>query len=179
MRLATKQRKDGSVAMSNNYQDWEDDEEDFDLEEQPRQRQNSDSDLLKQLRKELKAKTKALSEYESRMADLESERRQNVIKSVLESKGVSPKIAKFIPNDIQPSAEDIETWIEENADVFGLTVRQDQEQPDLATLRQIDAVAASAQSPAAMDDLMLRINEAGSAEELQDLIFQNGGGDYL
>ena len=49
----------------------------------------------------------------------------------------------------------------------------------MATLRQIDAVAASAQSPAAMDDLMLRINEAGSAEELQDLIFQNGGGDYL
>lgn len=164
--------------MSNNYQDWEDDEE-FDLEDEPRQRQSQDTDLLKQLRKELKAKSKMLSEYEAKMSELENERRNNVIKSVLESKGVNPKIAKFIPNDIQPSAEEIETWIEENADVFGMTVRKDQAQPDLATLRQIDAVAASAQSPAAMDDLMLRINEASSAEELQDLIFQNGGGDYL
>jgi hypothetical protein len=164
--------------MSNNYQDWEDDE-DFDLEEEPRQSKNSDSDLLKQLRKELKAKTKALSEYETKMLSLESERRQNVIKSVLESKGVSPKIAKFIPNDVEPSAEVIESWIEENADVFGLTaVRQDQVQPDLATLRQIDAVAASAQSPAMMDDLMLRINDAQSMEELQNLIYQEGGGDY-
>jgi FtsZ-interacting cell division protein YlmF len=164
--------------MSNNYQDWEDDE-DFDLEDEPRQSKNSDSDLLKQLRKELKAKTKALSEYETKMVSLESERRQNVIKSVLESKGVSPKIAKFIPNDVEPSAEVIESWIEENADVFGLTaVRQDQAQPDLATLRQIDAVAASAQSPAAMDDLMLRINDAQSMEELQNLIYSEGGGDY-
>jgi hypothetical protein len=164
--------------MSNNYQDWEDDE-DFDLEDEPRQSKNSDSDLLKQLRKELKAKTKALSEYETKMVSLESERRQNVIKSVLESKGVSPKIAKFIPNDVEPSAEVIESWIEENADVFGLTaVRQDQVQPDLATLRQIDAVAASAQSPAAMDDLMLRINDAQSMEELQNLIYSEGGGDY-
>lgn len=165
--------------MSNNYQDWEDDEE-FDLDEEPRQKQTQDTDLLKQLRKELKAKSKMLSEYEAKMNEFESERRNNVIKSVLESKGVNPKIAKFIPNDVQPSAEEIETWIEENADVFGLAVQQSQQaQPDLATLRQIDAVAASAQSPAAMDDLMLRINEAGSAEELQDLIFQNGGGDYL
>ena len=177
MRLATNQKM-GALQMSNNYQDWEDDE-DFDLEEEPRQSKNSDSDLLKQLRKELKAKTKMLSEYESKMATFESERREGIIKSVLESKGVSPKIAKFIPQDVEPSAEVIESWIEENADVFGLTVQQDQVQPDLATLRQIDAVAASAQSPAAMDDLMLRINEAGSAEELQDLIFQNGGGDYL
>jgi hypothetical protein len=164
--------------MSNNNQDWEDDE-DFDLEDESRQSKNSDSDLLRQLRKELKAKTKTLSEYESKMAGLESERRQNVIKSVLESKGVSPKIAKFIPNDVEPSAEVIESWIEENADVFGLTaVKQNQVQPDLATLRQIDAVAASAQSPAAMDDLMLRINDAQSMEELQNLIYQEGGGDY-
>jgi hypothetical protein len=164
--------------MSNNNQDWEDDE-DFDLEDESRQSKNSDSDLLRQLRKELKAKTKTLSEYESKMAGLESERRQNVIKSVLESKGVSPKIAKFIPNDVEPSAEVIESWIEENADVFGLTaVKQNQVQPDLATLRQIDAVAASAQSPAAMDDLMLRINDAQSMEELQNLIYSEGGGDY-
>jgi hypothetical protein len=42
--------------MSNTYQEWEDDDDDFN------QSQQSESDLLKQLRKELKNKSKMLSE---------------------------------------------------------------------------------------------------------------------
>ena len=160
--------------MSNNYQDW-DDEEDDDVQET---RQQSESDLLRQLRKELKTKSKMLSEMESQLSTIKSEQRQNVIKSVLESKGVSPKIAKFIPQDIDPSAEALSSWIEENADVFGLTAQTPSEQvPDLAALRQIDAVTANAQSPVGMDDLMMRISQAESTEEINNLIFQSGG-DY-
>jgi hypothetical protein len=160
--------------MSNNYQDWEDEEEDFETEDS-RQRQSSDSDLLKQLRKELRTKTKLLSEMETQLSTIKSEQRNVTIKSVLESKGVSPKIAKFIPQDIEPSAEAVESWIIDNADVFGLTVQTPSEEPSLAALRQIDAVTANAQSPAGMDDLMLRIDQAASAEEIQNIIFSNGG----
>jgi hypothetical protein len=171
VRLAINQI-DGSVAMSNNYQDWEDEEED----EVQVNNQQSDSDLLRQLRKELKTKSKMLSEMEGQLSTIKSEQRQNVIKSVLESKGVSPKIAKFIPQDVEPSAEALESWIEENADIFGLTVQTPSEQtPSLAVLRQIDAVTANAQSPAGLDDLMLRIDQAASAEEIQNIIFSNGG----
>ena len=160
--------------MSNTYQDWDDDE-DFEVEDS-RQRQNSDSDLLKQLRKELKTKTKLLSEMETQLGSIKSEQRQSTIKSVLESKGVSPKIAKFIPQDIDASPDAIDSWIQENADIFGLTAQTPSEQvPDLATLRQIDAVTANAQSPAGMDDIMLRLQNAESAEEIQNLIFQSGG----
>jgi hypothetical protein len=174
MRLA-KTTNDGSVAMSNTYQEWEDDEDDFELDES-RQRQGSDSDLLKQLRKELKTKTKLLSEMETQLGSIKSEQRQNVIKSFLESKGVSPKIAKFIPQDIEASPDAIENWVVDNADVFGLTVQTPSEQvPDLATLRQIDAVTANAQSPAGMDDILLRLQNAESAEEIESLIFQSGG----
>jgi hypothetical protein len=173
MRLTTNQI-DGSVAMSNNYQEWDDDEEDFEMEDS-RQRQSSDSDLLKQLRKELRTKTKLLSEMETQLTTIKSEQRNVTIKSVLESKGVSPKIAKFIPQDIEPSAEAVESWIIDNADVFGLTVQTPSEEPSLAALRQIDAVTANAQSPAGLDDLMLRIDQASSAEEIQDIIFANGG----
>lgn len=157
--------------MSNNYQDWDDEEED-DVQEN---RQQSESDLLRQLRKELKTKSKMLSEMESQLSTIKSEQRQNVIKSVLESKGVSPKIAKFIPQDIEPSAEALNSWIEENADVFGLTVQTPSEEPSLKALRQIDAVTANAQSPAGLDDLMLRIDQAETAEEIQNIIFANGG----
>lgn len=162
--------------MSNNYQDWDDEEED----EVQENRQNSDSDLLRQLRKELKTKSKMLSEMESQLSTIKTEQRQNTIKSVLESKGVSPKIAKFIPQDLEPSAEAVDSWIMENADIFGLTVQtpSEEEQPSLAALRQIDTVTANAQSPAGMEDLFLRINEAESLEDITNLIYQSGGGDY-
>lgn len=161
--------------MSNNYQEWDDDEDDMELEDS-RQRHNSDSDLLKQLRKELKTKTKILSEMETQLSSIKSEQRQNVIKSVLESKGVTPKIAKFIPADIEASPEALDNWIADNADVFGLTVQTPADvQPDLAALRQIDAVTANAQSPAGLDDLYLRLQNAESAEEITNMIFQQGG----
>jgi hypothetical protein len=161
--------------MSNTYQEWDDEDEDLELEDS-KQRQGSDSDLLKQLRKELKTKTKILSEMETQLSGIKSEQRQNVIKSVLESKGVTPKIAKFIPADIEASPEALDNWIQENADVFGLTVQSPSEtQPNLATLRQIDSVTANAQSPAGLDDIYLRLQNAESAEEITNMIFQQGG----
>jgi hypothetical protein len=156
--------------MSNTYQEWDDDDEDV------IQSQQSESDLLKQLRKELKIKSKVLSEMEGQLSSIKTEQRQNVIKSVLESKGVSPKIAKFIPADIEASPEAVDNWIADNADVFGLTVQTPAEvQPDLAALRQIDAVTANAQSPAGIDDLYLRLQNAESADEITNMIFQQGG----
>jgi hypothetical protein len=156
--------------MSNTYQEWDDDDEDV------IQSQQSESDLLKQLRKELKIKSKVLSEMEGQLSSIKTEQRQNVIKSVLESKGVSPKIAKFIPADIEASPEAVDNWIADNADVFGLTVQTPAEvQPDLAALRQIDAVTANAQSPAGIDDLYLRLQNAESADEITSMIFQQGG----
>jgi|LakMenEpi03Aug12_release.lakeMendotaPanAssembly.Ray.scaffolds.fasta_scaffold1284194_1 hypothetical protein len=156
--------------MSNTYQEWDDDDEDV------IQSQQSESDLLKQLRKELKIKSKVLSEMEGQLSSIKTEQRQNVIKSVLESKGVSPKIAKFIPADIEASPEAVDNWIADNADVFGLTVQTPAEvQPDLAALRQIDAVTANAQSPAGLDDLYLRLQNAESADEITSMIFQQGG----
>jgi hypothetical protein len=174
VRLALNKQKDGSVAMSNNYQDWEDEDDD----EAQETRQPSDSDLLKQLRKELKNKSKMLSEMEGQLSTIKSEQRQSTIKSVLESKGVSSKIAKFIPQDLDPSAEAVESWILENADVFGLTVQKpstEESVPDLSALRQIDSVTANAQSPAGMEDLFLRINEAESIDDITNLIYQSGG----
>ena len=47
--------------------------------------------------------------------------------------------------------------------------------PDLATLRQIDSVTANAQSPAGLDDMYLRLQNAESAEEITSMIFQQGG----
>jgi len=159
--------------MSNNFEDWDDDE-DLEVEEQPQP-----NDLVRKLRKADRAKEKRIRELETELGSLRSMQREATIKSVLEAKGVSAKVAKFIPQDIETSAEAIDSWIEENADIFGLVNANNQQQqqvePDLATLRQIDSITANAQSPGGIDDLLLRIQNAESADEINSLIFQSGG----
>ncbi len=77
---------------------------------------------------------------------------------------------------LEANPDSIDNWIAENAEVFGLTVQTpDDVKPDLATLRQIDSVTANAQSPAGLDDLYLRLQNAESAEEITNMIFQQGG----
>lgn len=151
------------VAMSNN--EWLDDE-DY-LEEDTHQ---SDSDLVKKLRKAAKINERRAKELETELVGLRTEQRKNVIKSVLESKGVRTSIAKYIPEDVT-SAEDIDAWLASNAEDFGISLSQPKQEVDLAALRQIDAVTANAISPAGIDDLMLRLNQAESAEEIEKLIF--------
>jgi hypothetical protein len=150
------------VAMSNNNE-WLDD--DFDDEEF-----SDSSDLVKKLRRAAKVNEKRAKELEAELTTLRTEQRKNVVKSVLESKGVRPSIAKYIPEDVS-TAEGIDAWLAENAEDFGITFNQPRPEADLATLRQIDAVTANAVSPAGMDDLMLRLNQAESAEEIEKLIF--------
>lgn len=157
--------------MSNNYQDWEDD--DFDLEdesEQPRRAENN-NDLVRQLRKAQRAADKRAKDLESELLSLRSAQRENVIKSVLESKGLNPKVAKFIPADIETTDESINQWINEYGDVFGLAPQQNQSSsPDLATLRQIDAVTQGAVTPDKIENLLLRLDQADSAEDIINMI---------
>jgi len=151
------------VAMSNNNE-WLDDDNDFEDEFQ------DSSDLVKKLRRAAKVNEKRAKELEAELNTLRSEQRTNVVKSVLESRGVRPSIAKYIPSEVS-TADDIDAWLRENAEDFGFTLGQPKQEADLATLRQIDAVTANAVSPAGVDDMMLRLSQAESAEEIENLIF--------
>ena len=152
----------GDIAMSNVYEDFDNEE----LES------NEDGgDLVTQLRRATKKKDKQLKELMEELSSIKSAQRANSIKSVLAEKNLNPKIANFIPSDLDASPEAIDNWIAENAEVFGLKVEKQQVAPDVATLRQIDAVAANAQTPVGIDDLFLRIDQAQSAEEIEQMIF--------
>lgn len=149
--------------MSNNNE-WLDDDIDIDDE------YSDSSDLVKKLRRAARVNEKRAKELEAELNTLRTEQRTNVVKSVLESRGVRPSIAKYIPNEVS-TADDIDAWLRENAEDFGFTLGQPKQEADLATLRQIDAVTTNAVSPAGVDDLMLRLNQAESAEEIERLIF--------
>lgn len=152
--------------MSNNNE-WYDDDDDFFEEE-------DQTGGLQNLRKADRAKSKRIKELESELESLRNFQRQSVVSSVLNERGVNPKIATFIPSDVANDPESIGQWLDEHGEVFGVQQRVQQpmvDQENLSTLRQIDAVTGSALSPDDVNDMFSRLNNAQSAEELMEMIY--------
>jgi hypothetical protein len=152
--------------MSNKSQDWNDDEFD-ELDDD----QYSETDLVKKLRKAERAKEKRIKELEAELNGVKSSQRENVIKSVLSDKGINPKVASFIPSEIEASSEAIDQWLNDYSDVFGIKREEKEDAPDLSTLRQIDAATANAMSPDKVEDVLSRISQAESAEDILNMIY--------
>ena len=152
-----------------NY-DYEDD--DFNFED-------NSNDLVKQLRKQLKAKEKELSEKESALTNLSKAQRERVIKDALASRGVNSKIAAFIPQDIDPTEESVSKWLEDYSDVFGIETNQTQATPnvnpaDAAAYKRMTNTVESGVSPEHNDNIMQKLMNANSREELDDVIRMSG-----
>jgi ABC-type transporter Mla subunit MlaD len=153
-----------------NY-DYEDDD-DFDTTE------TSSNDLVKQLRKAAKQKDKELAELRSQFDGLSKAQRERSIKDALERRGVNQKIASFIPQDIDPTEESVSKWLEDYADVFGIDLGQNQstnvDPADIAAYKKMTGTADAATSPERGADVMSRLMNANSKEELDQIISQSG-----
>ena len=155
--------------MSNNY--WDEDEDDLDTDNEV---QMDGSDLLKKLRKAKRNDEKRIKELTEQLEGLSKSQRERTVKEVLEQKGVNPKAQRLILKDLEEiSEESVNNWLADNGDLFGLTqpeVRQEQEL-NRAALRQQDVVTQLGSSPDRAEDLLSRINNAASAEELNQIIY--------
>ena len=161
--------------MSNNTQDWDDDFEFEDYDDEP-QRGASD-DVLKKVRRAERAKDKQLKELQSELEALRKFQREATISQVLTEKGVNPKVAKFIPADIEMSSDSISNWLTDNGEIFGVAAPVQQSaahSEDYAALRQIDAVTSGAISPDDVNDAFNIMNNASSAEELLNFLYSQG-----
>jgi hypothetical protein len=161
--------------MSNNNQDWLDDEE-FDFEEEETQPRSND-DVLKKVRRAERAKDKQLKELQAELEALRKFQREATISQVLSEKGVNPKVAKFIPADIEMSSDSISNWLTDNGELFGVAAPTQQsavDVNDIAALRQMDAVTSGAISPDDVNDAFNIMNNAGSAEELLNYLYSQG-----
>jgi hypothetical protein len=69
--------------------------------------------------------------------------------------------------------ESVNIWLEDNGDLFGLVQPEVNEERELnrAVLRQQDAVTQLGMTPDRADDLLNRINNAETAEELHSIIY--------
>jgi hypothetical protein len=155
--------------MSDNRDNYWDDEEDDDT---PTGEFQSDSALVKQLRKQLKAEQRRLKELETSYGELTKAQKERILKDVLSSKGVNQKIAQFIPADIEASEDAISSWLDANGDVFGYTPAPKPviNQQDIASMQKMDAVLTNAETPATSDDLQNRIANATSEEEILSIL---------
>jgi hypothetical protein len=158
-------KEEGCVAMSN--LDWEDD--DFDTEEVETPRQDSGDNLVKQLRKAQREADRKAKALEAELTEYRNERRVNSIKSVLTERGLNPKVAELIPADVESNPEAVSVWLDKYGEVFGLPPRETNT-PDTSALRQIEQVTGSAQIPVGEDEVFLRLSQAGSAEEIINMI---------
>ena len=151
--------------MSDNRDNYWEDEED---EDTPTGEFQSDSALVKQLRKQLKAEQRRLKDLENSYGELTKSQKERILKDVLSSKGVNQKIAQFIPSDIEASEDAISAWLDANGDVFGYTPtpKPAVNQQDIASMQKMDAVLTGAETPATSDDLQNRIANASSEEEI-------------
>jgi len=159
----------GEGPMSN--YDYE--EDDFDTPS------NDGNDLVKQLRKANKQKEKELADLKTQFESISKSNRERAIKDALASRGVNSKIAAFIPQDIDPTEESVSKWLEDYADVFGIQVPETPQKPNVdpaqaAAYQKMTGAVESGQSPAATDDIMRRLLNANSREELDTVIRESG-----
>jgi hypothetical protein len=156
--------------MSNNYWDEEDDDLDTDVSET----QMDGSDLLKKLRKAKRNDEKRIKELTEQLEGLTKSQRERTVKEVLEKKGVNPKAVRLILKDIDDvSEESVNTWLEDNGDLFGLTSTQEAPQAsetDRAALRQQDVMTQGALTPDRAESLNLRMDQADNLEDFLNVL---------
>ena len=154
-----------------NYE-YEDDDDDYTTPE-------ANNDLVKQLRKANKQKEKELSDIKSQFENLNKAQRERAVKDVLETRGVSSKIAKFIPSDIDPTEESVSKWLEENADVFGFQVEAQTQTPNVdpkiaSDYQRMTKAVDQGITPSHSEDIHRRLMNANSKEDLDAIIRESG-----
>ena len=154
-----------------NYE-YEDDDDDITTND-------SSNDLVKQLRKASKQKDKELQELRAQFENLSKGQRERAIKDVLATRGVNSKIASFIPQDIDPTEESLSKWLDDYADVFGYESSQTQATPNVdpaqaAAYKRMTNTADSGSSPEHNADIMQKLMNANSKEELDEVIRMSG-----
>ena len=155
--------------MSNNY--WDEDEDDDDTTQDVPM---DGSDLLKKLRKAKRSDEKRIKELTDQLDEYNQIQREAIVESILETKGINLKAARLILNDLQEvSTDSVNNWLTDNGELFGMAQPQanPEQELNLAALRQQDVVTQLGMTPDGASDLLNRINNASSKEELESLIY--------
>ena len=131
------------------------------------------SELPKKLRAKIKELQKENDELNARFNEINAENRKRTLSEALGAKGYNPKIAAFIPAEVE-SQEGLHEWLEEYGDVFGGQQAAAAVEPqNAAAVRQMDAAESGAPSNTPVPaDIMSQIDNAENMEELMRVLGQ-------
>ncbi|GAA0936173.1 hypothetical protein GCM10009550_01750 [Actinocorallia libanotica] len=153
-------------------------DEDYSYEETESEPQGS-GNLVKDLRNQLKSKTKAEKELRERLATMESQYRQTALKDALRDAGVNEKVAKLVPSDIAP--DKVGEWLEEYGDVLGVqknatpepTAPAQSQDPEVQAMQAMQMMTASGSAPTG-DITEADLSSAPSKEAFWELLRRGG-----
>ena len=150
--------------MATNYYDDDEDED-------------TTTDVVGQLRKVNRTLEKRAKELEQELAGLKTQTRQRTVKDVLQAKGLNPKIAAFIPQDIEPTDEALGKWVEDFGDVFGIQTPTEEKpaekSPEIKAQARINNIVATGTAPDIDEDAFAKIASAKTKEDLDILLGLN------
>ena len=152
--------------------DWDDED---DNDESNDSGQVSESDLIRQLRKQVRKSGKRVVELETANKGLTQVQQERTVKEFLEKKGVNPKTARLILKDLDTVDESsIDTWLTENAEILTFTpkaVVSAEEQANLDALAAQDALTSQAGSPGTgAGDVATRLANAKTPAEFNEIL---------
>lgn len=149
---------------------YSDDEFDFDTDS------GDGSDLVKQLRKQIKELSGALRERDEQLEYFQTVTRDQEIGEILVEYGVNPRISQFVPDDIEDEDQLVD-WLNSNAEVFGIEAVEDD---GYDTALDPESVQAAELMSAIEEDggvdpqigfsLEQKIQNASTPEELQAIL---------
>jgi len=147
--------------MADNYE--------YDIEEED---DYSGTDLVKKLRKQIDGLQKQLKEKESLIEEFTTYSHETSVGEILESFGLNPRIAQFIPSEVEADADAIAEWLNEYGDAFGIEAVEEggEASPDAQEYERMSNFEDGDVDPYIGQDLQSRINNVGSKEELMKII---------
>lgn len=126
------------------------------------------SQLVKDLRKQLKQAKKDRDELAALADQFKAEQRKTAVSEALKARGARPELAKFYTGE-EASPEAVTAWLTENADLFGIPAETTPEetQRQQAAARISNATSSTpVQSLGTEQDLQYELAHAKTREEL-------------
>jgi hypothetical protein len=133
------------------------------------------TDLVKKLRKQVDLLSKELKERDQVIEEFQTYSHEASVGEILESFGLNPRIAQFIPSDIEADEDAVSEWLTEYGDAFGITAVDESEagyQPDAdaQSFEQISDFENGDIDPSVGQDISSLIANASSPEELTNFL---------
>jgi hypothetical protein len=149
-----------------NYEDNTDTEDEYEF--------GHDESLLKKLRKQIDSLSKQLKEKDNVIAQFHASSHESNIADILNSFGLNPKIAKFIPDSVAADEDAVSEWLNEYGDAFGISAVEEQApyemDADAQSYEQISNFEDGTSDPLVGQDIGSRISNSNSPDELMNYL---------